>query len=43
MFFKRVLALARFHIPQFDRFVIASGGNNLAVGRKDHGIDVTTA
>ena len=43
MSFQSVLAGARFHIPQFYRVVIAAGRNKLAIGRKGHGIDVTTA
>ena len=35
---KRVLAGARFHIPQFYR-VLAAGRHKLAVGRKGHGMD----
>ena len=43
MTFKRVLAGARFHIPQFYRLVTAAGGNDLAVGRKRDRPDVTAA
>jgi hypothetical protein len=40
---KYVLAAARFHIPQTDRLVNASAGNDLAVGRKRHRPDGTAA
>jgi hypothetical protein len=39
MALKRLLAGARFHIPQPDRVVIAAGRNKLAIGREGHGID----